>query len=357
MNSYIKGMKPTLACILFLLFNASPSVACTTFCIHTKNDLVFGKNFDFGTGVGHVVVNKRGMLKNSYSLPSEKKLTWVSKFGSVTFNQMGREFPYGGINEKGLVIEIMWLADTKYPEADDRHGVTELQWIQYQLDNFSTVEEVLKSNEKIRISKQSKAPVHFMVVDAKGNKATIEYINGSFVAHTGDKLPVCVLTNNTYSQSTKHLNNLIDKGEKGNGIFRTSSFDRFAEASFMLKNFKGGNAVDYAFNVLSQTFQPNYTRWSIVYDIKNLAVHFRTLDNPDTRTFKLSEFDFSCSTPSLFINIEDNMEKGRLAFKPYSVDKNRELIRKAFSEVDFLQGMTQERTEVVVKYPETTKCN
>jgi hypothetical protein len=85
-------------------------------------------------------------------------------------------------------------------------------------------------------------------------------------------------------------------------------------------------------------------------------VHFRTLDNPDTRTFKLAEFDFSCTTPSLFINIEENMEKGKLAFKPYSVEKNRELVNKAFSQVDFLRGMTAERTEIVVKYPETTKC-
>ncbi len=349
-------MKLKITVALALLLGVFQSKACTTFCIHTKDHLVFGKNFDFGTGVGHVVVNKRGMIKNSYALPSEKKLSWISKYGSVTFNQMGREFPYGGINEKGLVIEIMWLTEAKYPEADDRHGLTELQWIQYQLDNASTVDEVLKSNETIRISRQSQAPVHFMVVDAKGNKATVEYVYGSFVTHTGDKLPVCVLANNTYSQSIKHLNGLIDKGEKGDGLFRTTSLDRFAEASFLVKKFKGGNAVDYAFNILNSTFQPNYTRWSIVYDIKNLTVHFRTLDNPDTRTFKLAEFDFSCSTPSLFINIEENMDKGKLAFKPYSVGKNRELVNKAFSQVDFLKGMTSAKTEIVVNYPETTKC-
>jgi penicillin V acylase-like amidase (Ntn superfamily) len=347
-------LKTTVALILVL--GALPSLACTTFCIHTKDHLVFGKNFDFDTGVGHVVVNKRGMLKNAYALPGEKKLHWTSKFGSVTFNQMGREFPYGGINEKGLVIEIMWLSETKYPEGDDRSGVTELQWIQYQLDNFSSVEEVLKSNETLRISKKSQAPVHFMVVDAKGNKATIEYLNGSFVTHTGDKLPVCVLTNSTYSQSTKHLKIIMDKGEKGDGVFRTSSFDRFAEASFLVKRFQGGNAIDYAFDVLGKTFQPNYTRWSIVYDIKNLTVHYRTLDNPDTRKFRLNEMDFSCSTPSSFVNIEENMVNGKLAFKPYSVEKNRELITKAFSSVDFLTGMTAAQREVVVNYPETTKC-
>jgi len=29
--------------------------------------------------------------------------------GSVTFNQVGRDLPYGGINEAGLVVEHMTL--------------------------------------------------------------------------------------------------------------------------------------------------------------------------------------------------------------------------------------------------------
>ena len=34
---------------------------------------------------------------------------WQSKYASVTFNQYGVELPTGGINEKGLVVEIMGL--------------------------------------------------------------------------------------------------------------------------------------------------------------------------------------------------------------------------------------------------------
>jgi choloylglycine hydrolase len=32
-----------------------------------------------------------------------KTISWISKYGSITFNQYGREFPTGGMNEKGLV--------------------------------------------------------------------------------------------------------------------------------------------------------------------------------------------------------------------------------------------------------------
>jgi penicillin V acylase-like amidase (Ntn superfamily) len=332
------------------------SVACTTFCIHTTDHLVFGKNFDFHTGVGHVVVNKRQLKKVSYSMPPERTMEWISKYGSVTFNQMGKEFPYGGINEKGLVIEIMWLSETQYPEADNRYGLTELQWIQYQLDNSATVDEILASDTKVRISKKSVAPVHFLVCDAKGNKATIEYVNGGFITHTGDALSTCVLTNSTYNNSTKYLNSLVRQGEKGQRAFTTTSFDRFAEASFLVKNFKDGNVVDYAFEVLGKTFQPNFTRWSIVYDLKNMTVHYKTLDNTNTRVFRVSDFNFACSTPSLYIDIEEDMQNGKLNFKPFSPQANRKLIATAFSQVDFLQGKTEKEREVVAVYPEGVEC-
>ena len=70
-----------------------------------------------------------------------KPFTWTSRFGSLTFNQYGREFPSGGINEKGLVVELMWLDDTRYPAPDGRGELPTLQWIQYQLDTAANVDD------------------------------------------------------------------------------------------------------------------------------------------------------------------------------------------------------------------------
>jgi len=52
------------------------------------------------------------------------------------------EFPLGGMNEAGLIVETMVLEDTQYPSPDSRPEVETLQWVQYQLDNFSTIEAV-----------------------------------------------------------------------------------------------------------------------------------------------------------------------------------------------------------------------
>src|SRR5215213_2626818 len=92
----------------------------TTFLLSRNGQHVFGRNYDWVTGSGMVTVNFRGVKKTSFSPDGGKAVSWVSGYGSVTFNQFGKEFPHGGMNEKGLVVELMWLNETKYPNADDR---------------------------------------------------------------------------------------------------------------------------------------------------------------------------------------------------------------------------------------------
>ena len=149
-------MKRTIisaALLLLLCFPINQSFACTTFCLKSKGEVLFGKNYDWMVGDGLVFVNKRGVAKTSTEESNPAK--WVSQYGSVTFNQYGRENPSGGMNEAGLVIELMWLDETQYPKVDSRPAVDVLEWIQYQLDNSATVEEVIKNSEKIRINSRS----------------------------------------------------------------------------------------------------------------------------------------------------------------------------------------------------------
>src|SRR5215470_5207291 len=88
---------------------SAPVSACTTFCLKNKGEMLFGRNYDYMFGDGMIMVNKRGVVKVSTSEAPEKPAQWTSKYGSVTFNQYGRENPMGGMNEAGLVIELMWL--------------------------------------------------------------------------------------------------------------------------------------------------------------------------------------------------------------------------------------------------------
>jgi choloylglycine hydrolase len=272
--------------------------ACTTFCLKNKGEVLFGKNYDWMIGDGMIFVNKRGVSKMSGA--EKNPARWNSKYGSITFNQYGREAPSGGMNEAGLVIELMWLDDTRYPQPDNRAEVDVLEWIQYNLDTAASVADVIKSSEAIRIS--SPVKLHYLTSDREGNSATIEFLDGKLVAHTGESLPVATLTNDTYASS-------LDFSRKTIAPQSASSLDRFARASKKTSEFAAQaknerEAVDYAFEVLADAAQKGYTQWSIVYDQKRGRVYFRTRKSPAIKSLDLNSFDYTCGSTVKMLDID-----------------------------------------------------
>lgn len=344
---------------LFLAAAVLPAAVhpCTTFCMKDKSgNLLFGRNFDFPTGLGQVHINQRNVQKTSMIPSPERSFTWSSKYGSITFNQNGREFPYGGINEAGLVIEQMWHDDGTYPKLDDRYGMEELQWIQYQLDVSARVSDVINSDRAVRISYTSAAPLHFLVADARGDVAAIEYVDGQMVYHTGKDLPYPVLSNDTYDVSLDYKMNLDAGGDK-TFSGRTKNYSgRFAKAASMLAAYDKNKdrATDYAFDVLDQVAQGN-TQWNIVYDLKKRTIYYRTRDNRNIRRIEMNQFDFSCSSAWLCVDIEDNV-RDAAGFKTYSSESNTKLIDDVWNRVEFLKRLPGEIRAAFAKYPSGVKC-
>jgi choloylglycine hydrolase len=344
---------------LALLFTFTVvSLPCTTFLLKTDTELVFGKNYDFTIGYGMALINKRGVEKIALTKNSPAK--WISKYGSVTFNQFGREAPSGGINEAGLVIELMWLDGTQYPDPDKRSEIGGvLSWIQYQLDNFATVEEVIASDKEIRIPKND-VPLHYLAADKSGSCITIEFLEGKLVYHSGETMPVKVLTNDTYESSVYYLKKFEGFGGNEKPVENTSSLNRFVKACSMVKSFnstEGKKGVDYGFDILSSVAQPGHTRWSIVYDIKNLVVYFRTDENSKIKNIDLKQSDFKCVSDVKMIDINSNNEGNvNSQMSSYSYEANRKLIGESFSKVSFLKDTPQEMLDMYAKYPESLNC-
>src|SRR5690606_9913051 len=88
-------------------------LACSAVLFSNGDHYVAGRNYDWHLGHGMVMVNKRDMAKQALSFDNPAK--WISRYGSVTLNQYGRELPCEGMNEKGLSISMLWLDETKYP--------------------------------------------------------------------------------------------------------------------------------------------------------------------------------------------------------------------------------------------------
>jgi penicillin V acylase-like amidase (Ntn superfamily) len=325
---------------------ATPALSCTTVCLLDGARPVVAYNYDFDPPEGLVLVNKRGVAKRSM-LPAPAA-AWAAVHGSVTFNQFGRDNPTTGINERGLMISLMWLDETRYPAPDGRPAISVLEWIQYNLDRHASVAEVLANAEALRPA--SRVPIHYLFADATGDVAAAEFLDGRLVAHRGPTLPVRALANSTYVDS---LGALGAATRRGDVPASTSSLDRFARAALLARE-PAADPVARGFEILASVAQPSFTRWSIVYDLGAREVHFRTDGNRAIRRVALSELDFSCGTPVKMLDVTAG-GSGDVTrdFADYTRAANRALIEASIAKTPFLQGVTAAARDALAAHPET----
>lgn len=349
----MKRILTLLTCII-----SFPVFACTTFCIKKNGQIVFGRNYDWVSGAGIVNTNQRGLIKTSINTGDGNTISWVSTYGSISFNQYGKEFPTGGMNEKGLVVELMWLDGTVYPATDDRPALGVLQWIQYQLDNAANIDDVINSDRKIRISKKA-TPLHYLIADAVGNTASIEFLDGKMTVHKDNELPYPVLTNNTYESSVKLARSII--GENKNIQTSDNSLDRFVTACGMIKKFNESEVNmpinDFAFSVLDKVSQGSFTKWSIVYDISQKKIHFITETNRNIRSIDFSTFDFNCNAvPKMFdMNKQVSGDVNRYFITPDQKLK-RQIMDQVVAESRDRVSMSKKQSDELLAFEETTSC-
>jgi penicillin V acylase-like amidase (Ntn superfamily) len=178
--------------------------ACTALCLDNGDHCVFGANQDNALRMGLVFINKRQVLKTTWDPSTSGAYAhWVSKYGSVTINFVGYQMAWAGMNEAGLMISTMSLAETQGPAPDERPPFLGAYWVQYQLDSNSTVEQVIASDPEIRVAPS--AVDHYLACDRTGDCAVIEFLRGERVVHRGSSLPVQALTNSTYEESLAAL--------------------------------------------------------------------------------------------------------------------------------------------------------
>lgn len=334
---------------------AAEAFACTTFCLKNNGEVLFGKNYDWMIGDGLVFVNKRGVEKTARVTGNETAARWTSRYGSVTFNQYGKDNPSGGMNEAGLVIELMWLDDTVYPKPDARPVVDVLEWIQYQLDISANVSEVVKNAETVRIA--SPVKLHYLVNDRQGNSATVEFLDGRLVAHTGENLAVAALANDTYEKSLNYSKSTAAEKAK-----TESSFDRFTRAAEKTKEFGAKprteqETVAYAFAILANVAQQNSTQWSIVYDQRRAKIHFRSMRSAQVKTVDARGFDYACGGAVKIFDV-NSKDAGDVTakFADYTRAANRDLIERAFNGTPFLKAVPASSRDEMAAFSENFVC-
>lgn len=304
--------------LLLLVLLPLKTFSCSAFFCDGKIKYL-AKNFDWGSGQGYVIKNKSGQQKFAYGFRGTNQASWTSKYGSVTFNQIGKEFPYGGINEKGLVVEQLWMSESIYQDNRNQN-ISELEWIQFQLDNYATIEEVIQNIDKLSI--KPIATIHYIIADRNGNSAVIDFVNGKTVVNKKVGRHQ-VITNETLSNSEKYFE--INK----ENIDKTSRrhYDRFCQIKTSLSNIEIENPAQ-AFEILANSAedQENYkTYWSIVYDLTNLKVYFKSNDNHIIKEINLGDINFDSTSIIQASNINQDVFK----FEPYTFENNKVLFSSA----------------------------
>lgn len=311
-----------------LLFSAL-GLACSTFNIPSPTGPLMGKSFDWEKNHGFAVVNRRHLKKTAVNIyPGDTPASWTSKYGSLTYNQHGLEFPLSGMNEKGLSVEILWLDQSEYAKPDSRPSINELQWVQYQLDNFASLPEVLLSVDKIRLRIVS-AKIHYMVCDALGECATIEFLGGKSVVHTGATLPYKAITNDNYEDSLKYLRQ--HEGFGGTKEINPTSMDSLDRFTRVVAKSAKENSIEGVFAVLSSVKAPT-TVWNLAYEPLASKTYFRTTALPDIRSIQLTAFNFSCKTDAMMLDMEEKLSGDVTAkFERFNAEKNNKMIRKSMN--------------------------
>lgn len=333
---------------LVIIFSVIPQKrvrACTRVVYQGNKDMVItGRTMDWKEDTrSNIWIFPRGMERNGEV--GKDPMRWKSKYGSVVTSAYDI-CSTDGMNEKGLVANLLWLAESSYPQWNgEKPALSIAAWVQYMLDNFATVSEAVSEIEKNTFDVVSDmmpdgtrmATLHLSISDATGDNAIFEYIDGKLNIHHNRSYQV--MTNSPVFD----LQLALDDYWKtiGGTTFlpgTNRAADRFVRASFYInaipKTEDTRTALASVFSVIRNTSvpfgistpdQPNIssTRWRTVSDQKDKVYYFESTLYPNVFWVDFKDVDFSEKASVKKLNLLDgktyagNTAKDFVTTKPF----------------------------------------
>jgi len=295
--------------------------ACTRVVyIGPEQTVLTGRTMDFSIDIpANLWLFPRGMERHGQVGPNS--LRWVSRYGSIAASSWDIATP-DGMNEKGLVANMLWLVQSEYPSFDKESGETGLTiaaWAQYVLDNYATVGETVESLRKEDFvvvtdfipGTDKFTTVHLSISDATGDSAILEYVDGKLVIHHDSSFQV--MTNDPLFEEQLAISSYWE-GIPGT-IFLPGSnraSDRFVRASYYVNAIPQTSdprlSVASVFSVIRNVSVPygistegqphvSSTRWRVVADQKRLVYYFENVLTPNVLWVDLKQVNFSAGEP------------------------------------------------------------
>jgi choloylglycine hydrolase len=328
----MKKQTVLITCIALLgmmnLFSWQKAEACTRVVYQGPDgNIITARSMDWADEIpANLWIFPRGMERNGHT--SHNTIQWTSKYGSIVasaFNIATAD----GMNEKGLVANVLWLAESQYPAFSPNGGPKGLAlsvWAQYVLDNFASVNEAVQELQKEAFiivtfnipGTERLGTCHLSISDPSGDNAIFEYLDGKLHIHH-DKA-YNVMTNSPSFDEQLTLKNYWQSIPGTIMLPGTNrATDRFVRASYYIdaipKTDNTRVAVASVFSVIrncsvpfgiSSDENPNIssTRWRSVADQKNKVYYFETALTPNTFWVDTKEIDFSQGKAVLKLPLE-----------------------------------------------------
>ncbi len=315
-------------------------LACTRILYVGEKDMVAtGRNMDWKEDMkSDLWIFPRGIARNGLAGPDS--INWESRYGSVITSGYGAGST-DGMNEKGLVANLLFLVETDYGKPRQNEKVLALSlWLQYFLDNYATVAEAVEAQQKNPlqlvyskiIPNGSQPRLHLSISDSTGDSAIFEYIDGKLNIYHSREYKV--LTNSPVFNQQLAIDHYWK--EVGGLVFLPGtirSSDRFARASFYVDaipkkpdpHYIGaipGKSYDYqaiaqvmsitrAVSVplgISIPDKPNLssTIWRTIADQKNRIYYFDSATRPNVIWVAFDKLDFRKGTPVKKLDLQNN---------------------------------------------------
>ena len=333
---------------LVIIFSVIPQKrvrACTRVVYQGNKDMVItGRTMDWKEDTrSNIWIFPRGMERNGEV--GKDPMRWKSKYGSVVTSAYDI-CSTDGMNEKGLVANLLWLAESSYPQWNgEKPALSIAAWVQYMLDNFATVSEAVSEIEKNTFDVVSDmmpdgtrmATLHLSISDATGDNAIFEYIDGKLNIHHNRSYQV--MTNSPVFDQQLALDDYWKTIGGTTFLPGTNrAADRFVRASFYInaipKTEDTRTALASVFSVIRNTSvpfgistpdQPNIssTRWRTVSDQKDKVYYFESTLYPNVFWVDFKDVDFSEKASVKKLNLLDgkayagNTAKDFVTTKPF----------------------------------------
>jgi choloylglycine hydrolase len=324
------------------LFYAIPTTYACSRMLSADNGqaILTARNMDWPVDMGTSLwMLPRGIKRDG--MAGNNSLAWTSKYASIVtasaWLPSGKSAVSDGMNEKGLVANMLWLDPSDYGTRDARiPGLSLALWGQYILDNFETVNEAVEAIQSgtFQVVSQaipvtvpgsgttiSAAVLHLSLTDKSGDSAIVEYIGGKPVVHH-DRNYTIMTNQPAFDKQQENLKQYQGFGGNKPLPGTADPADRFVRAAYYMKLSPTPNdyreAVANILSIARAASQPfrvsgdpkhpyaGATIWTSIADSTNGSYYLALAVSPSIIWANFAEFNLEAGAPVMKLDLRNN---------------------------------------------------